>query len=87
MPFRQEFKGYLRDDWTNPSAHYEMAVIAWLERNLSKSNTKAKIAECEEWLGKVSKWEAYVLDARVGLKITTAVDTIKMYKQNQEAQQ
>jgi hypothetical protein len=78
-----EFKGHLRDDWTDPSAHYEMAVIAWFEKGLEKADVKAKIAECEEWLRKVSKWESYVLDTRIGLKITTAVDTLKMYRQQQ----
>jgi len=81
---RPEFKGHLRDDWTNPSAHYEMAVLAWFEKDLPGADTKAKVAECDEWLRKVSKWETYVLDTRIGLKITTAVDTIKMYRQKQE---
>jgi hypothetical protein len=82
---RAEFKGQLRDDWTNPSAHYEMAVLAWFEKDLPGADTKAKIAECDEWLHKVSKWDTYVLDTRIGLKITTAVDTLKMYnRQHQE---
>ena len=29
---RLQFKGFLKDDWTCPSAHYEMAVICWMER-------------------------------------------------------
>jgi hypothetical protein len=61
-----------------------MAVIAWFEKNLPGVDSKAKTAECEEWLGKVSKWETFVLDTRIGLKITTAIETIKMYKQKQE---
>jgi hypothetical protein len=62
-----------------------MAVIAWFEKNLPGVDPKAKVTECEEWLQKVAKWETYVLDTRIGLKITTAVETIKMYKKNQEA--
>jgi hypothetical protein len=84
VSIRHEFKGHLRDDWTNPSAHYEMAVIAWFEKDLSKADVKSRIAECEEWLQKASKWETYVLDTRIGLKITTAVDTIKLYKKQHE---
>ncbi|KAI1913521.1 Mitochondrial outer membrane protein iml2 [Ophidiomyces ophidiicola] len=26
------FKGHLKDDWTSPSAHYEMAANLWMER-------------------------------------------------------
>ena len=79
--FRHEFKGGLKDDWTCPSAHYEMAVIAWFEKDVEGIDTKAKVVECDEWLSKVSKWDSYVLDARIGLKITTAIETLKMYKQ------
>ncbi len=63
-----------------------MAVLAWFEKDLPGADTKAKVAQCEEWLRKVSKWETYVLDTRIGLKITTAVETIKMYKRNEEGQ-
>ena len=79
--FRYEFKGELKDDWTCPSAHYEMAVIAWLRKDDEGVDTKAQVAECEEWLHKVSKWESYILDTRIGMKITTAMETLKMYRQ------
>ncbi|OBT69498.1 hypothetical protein VE03_01125 [Pseudogymnoascus sp. 23342-1-I1] len=72
------FKGHLYDDWNCPSAYYEMAVISWMERGLPGNDSKAKLEECEEWLNKVAKWEtAYVLDARIGMKVTTGLDTIK----------
>lgn len=58
-----------------------MAVIAWFEKDLPGSDGNAKVADCEAWLGKVAKWESYVLDARIGLKVTTALDTLKRYKQ------
>jgi hypothetical protein len=86
MLSRADFKGHLRDDWTNPSAHYEMAVLAWFEKDLPGSDSETKVAECKEWLRKVLKWDTYVLDTRIGLKITTAVETIKMYTQKQEGQ-
>ncbi|OBT46004.1 hypothetical protein VE00_03729 [Pseudogymnoascus sp. WSF 3629] len=72
------FKGHLYDDWNCPSAYYEMAVISWMERGLPGTDSKAKLVECEEWLNKVAKWEtSYVLDARIGMKVTTGLDTIK----------
>lgn len=100
---RTALKGHLYDDWAAPSANYEMAVIAWFEKNLggadssavdyktadgtvverkekSRSSRKAKIDECEEYLQKAAKWDAYVLDSRIGLKITTGVETLRVYK-------
>lgn len=57
-----------------------MAVLAWFEKDLPGTDTKAKVTECEEWLRKVSKWDIYVLDTRIGLKITTGLDTVKIYQ-------
>jgi hypothetical protein len=74
------FKGHLCDDWTPPSATYEMAAIAWAERDLPGVNSNAKVAECEAWTEKAAKWESYVLDARMGLKITTAQVTLMRRK-------
>lgn len=56
-----------------------MAVIAWLESTVPGLDKAAKIAECEDWLAKVTKWDGYVLDSRIGLRVTTANDTIKRY--------
>ena len=35
--------------------------------------------ECEGWIEKAAKWESYELDARIGLKVATAQDTLKKY--------
>ena len=106
---RHEFKGYLKDDWTCPSAHYEMAVICWMERKkpASKEGEAKCLKECAEWLEKAARWDSYDMDARyvclmcginlmsikklivfrvmyrIGLKITTAQDTLKHYNQHQ----
>jgi hypothetical protein len=61
-----------------------MAVIAWFEKHAPGMDEKSKVAECEEWLTKVSKWDSYVLDTRIGIKITTAMDTLKMYQKESE---
>ncbi|PGH14180.1 hypothetical protein AJ80_06049 [Polytolypa hystricis UAMH7299] len=117
------FKGQHKDDWTCPTAHYEMAANLWMERHSyqsvnasgtangivpassrpgtsssrksttsEKGSTKAqeaetpevhdrrKVHECKEWLDKVSKWEAYELDARVGLKVATAEETVRKWQ-------
>ncbi|KAF1816787.1 hypothetical protein P152DRAFT_485973 [Eremomyces bilateralis CBS 781.70] len=75
------FKGGNKDNWSLPLAHYEMAIIRWEEWGdmevEGEAARRGKLAECKEWLEKVANWEAYDLDARMGLRITTARDTIK----------
>ncbi|KAI4164073.1 MAG: hypothetical protein LQ342_002309 [Letrouitia transgressa] len=86
---KSELKGALRDDWTGPCAHYEMGVICWIRRkevqgstnNVSGKSGDDWVRKCEEWVGKAAKWESYDLDARIGLKIATAQDTLKKYWQ------
>ncbi|KAI9819909.1 MAG: Mitochondrial outer membrane protein iml2 [Pycnora praestabilis] len=73
---RALYKGHLKDDWTCPTAHYEMAANFWLERDGGKGDAERE-RQCAEWLDKVAKWEGYELDTRIGLKVTTAQDTLK----------
>lgn len=75
---RAAFKGGLKDDWTSPVAHYEMGAICWMERDGGVGDEE-KVRECAEWLEKVAKWETYGLDARIGLKVATGLDTLKKY--------
>ncbi len=121
------FKGQYKDDWTAPTAHFEMGVNLWMQRsqyireygsgipdastdrpNLSKQttndtmgssasapgqarnakelldinlNTDAKlVGECKEWIEKTGKWESYDLDARMGIKVTTAGDALRKWE-------
>jgi Protein of unknown function (DUF3808) len=118
------FKGLHKDDWTAPTAHYEMGVNLWMQRSqyireygagiLDPSTDRAALAqqsltqkvdlakgqakntkelldfdikkdaklvsECREWIEKASKWESYELDARIGLKVTTAGDALRKWE-------
>ncbi|TVY18861.1 Mitochondrial outer membrane protein iml2 [Lachnellula arida] len=79
---RQEFKGHLKDDWMLPAANYEMACLAWNEKDLpsiSPDEHKAKVLECEEWLKKTQNWDQYVLDTRVSFKLTTSLLTVRRH--------
>ncbi|RDL41902.1 Outer membrane protein-like protein iml2 [Venustampulla echinocandica] len=76
---RNEFKGYLKDDWTCPNAHYEMACLFWAEKDLEGADHKLNVIECEKWLEK-TKWDPYVLDGRLSMKVTTSVVTVKRHK-------
>ena len=84
---RNELKGGLKDDWTAPVAHYEMGVICWAERKeaaregRATSSEEALVRESETWIEKAAAWESYGLDARIGLKIATAQDTLKKWKE------
>jgi len=87
-----DIKGPTKDDYPLPAAHYEMAVIAWVElQNYSKLHSseadgdetawkRKKLDECYSWLDTVGKWEAYVLDARFGMRVNTGQDTLNWYR-------
>lgn len=78
---RTEFKGYLKDDWTCPNAHYEMACLFWAEKDLEGADHKLNVLECQKWLEKTQKWEySYVLDGRLSMKVTTSVVTVRRHK-------
>jgi hypothetical protein len=113
MHNRSVFKGPTIDDYTVPAAHYEMAVIAWMEACSPKRPTLAaaadtapkeeqdgntssdgvqsdrdyrlkKVGECYEWLDKVIKWETFLLDARIGMRVQTGLETLKWFKNKLE---
>lgn len=93
---KAEMKGGFRDDWTAPAAHYEMGVICWMRKNdenLSGANRERAgnekgevywVKECETWIEKAARWESYELDARIGLKIATAQDTLRKWREKRE---
>lgn len=81
---RAELKGGYKDDWTAPASHYEMGVICWMQKGEAAKVGDLKeeercVKECERWVDKAAKWEAYELDARIGLKIATAQDTLRRW--------
>ncbi|KAK4691270.1 tetratricopeptide repeat protein 39, partial [Lecanoromycetidae sp. Uapishka_2] len=84
---RAQLKGALKDDWTAPAAHYEMGVICWMQRGEAARNgggaavEEKLVRECESWIDKAAKWESYELDARIGLKIATAQDTLRKWNE------
>ncbi|KAI1804872.1 hypothetical protein F4811DRAFT_256174 [Daldinia bambusicola] len=90
---RLAFKGPTKDDYALPAANYEMAVLAWVEvqkPGLRRDNDKGdekewlreKIEECQAWLDKVANWGTFILDARLGMRVQTGMDTISWYKKH-----
>lgn len=76
-----EFRGHLKDDWSLPAANYEMACLAWREKDLPSADMEAKVRDCEQWLNKVHQWnESYIMDTRMSMRVTTSIMTVKRHK-------
>ncbi|KAJ5160379.1 Inclusion body clearance protein iml2 [Penicillium canariense] len=87
------FKGHLKDDWVLPAAHFEMAANLWMERptyqtlhNLSSDVSekpeyeRKQVHDCKDHLERAARWESYELDARIGLKVTAAMEAIHKWE-------
>ncbi|CZS90296.1 hypothetical protein WAI453_004236 [Rhynchosporium graminicola] len=78
---KTEFRGPGKDDWTCPSAHYEMAALAWVEKDVGGADHKAKVLDCQEWLTKTKNWPfEWVLDSRMSIKLQTSLLTVKRHR-------
>jgi len=64
------------DAWPLPVAHYELAVCLWEEAG-RQDGDKAILKRCSNELAKTERWESYDLETRVGLKVTTARETLR----------
>jgi hypothetical protein len=40
----------------------------------------AKVAEAQTWLDKVAKWESFVLDTRIGMRVQTGLEVLKWFR-------
>ena len=79
---KSELKGTNKDDWTAPAGHYEMGVICWMRRQEGGGKMEDEhVRECETWIEKAARWEGYELDARIGLKVATAQDTLRKWRE------
>jgi hypothetical protein len=85
---RALFKGPLKDEWTCPTAHYEMAANAWAMRVATGGKLdrdRELVADAERWLETVAKWESYSMENRIGLKVTTGLDTVRKWRARYDA--
>ncbi|KAJ4359061.1 Mitochondrial outer membrane protein iml2 [Ascochyta clinopodiicola] len=73
------FAGALKDDWMPPVARYEMAACMWQEADAdgNPQGHQEQLAQCKTWLEASGSWAGYVLDARIGMKITTGKGTLR----------
>ncbi|KAI1367914.1 outer membrane protein Iml2/Tetratricopeptide repeat protein 39 [Xylaria arbuscula] len=80
---RAAFKGSNKDDYIPPAAHYEMGVLAWAEGSTgTAAETRKKVYDCQSWLDKVARWESYLLDGRIGMRVQTGMDTLRWYRRD-----
>lgn len=70
--------GGLKDNWTAPCARYEMAANIWRVADAEGHPEEhvEVLGQCRDWLDEVTKWGSYDLDARIGIRITTAKETL-----------
>lgn len=86
---RQAFKGPTKDDYVLPAGNYELGALAWQEaceppaelllgdRQAVDEYRQRKTAECLEALDRVARWEGFVLDARIGMRVQTGIDSVQ----------
>lgn len=64
------------DNWPLPVAHYESAVCIWQDAG-GQDGDLEKLQLCSNELAKAEGWESFELEARVGMKVTTARQTLR----------
>ncbi|KAI1320863.1 breast cancer protein [Xylariaceae sp. FL0255] len=79
---KSTLKGLTKDEYALPAACYDMAVIAWVkgQNDGSQDGVEQRVRDCQHWLDRVAHWESYILDARIGMRATTGMETLKWYK-------
>ena len=83
-------KGGFKDNWPPPIAHYELAANMWAWKNeegAADEDKRRRVSEAQEWLERASKSESYELEARMGMRITTGLSTVKTWMQDHESSQ
>ncbi|KAK7420891.1 Mitochondrial outer membrane protein iml2 [Neonectria punicea] len=85
---KSAFKGPTRDDYVQAAGNYEVASIAWVECCNPPAGTVDEVAayrrekfdECQRQLDVVKVWEAYYLDARIGMRVQSGLETLAWFR-------
>lgn len=80
------FKGQDKNDWVMPTAIYELATLEWMECSAAEDVEvrKEKEEACRVLLNKAKAWEAYTLDARMGMRIQSSLETLDWFRRRME---
>lgn len=46
----------------------------------SQADERKQVRECKEYLDNAARWETYVLDARIGIKLTAAMEAVNKWE-------
>ncbi|RMZ78908.1 hypothetical protein DV737_g3692, partial [Chaetothyriales sp. CBS 132003] len=90
----QALRGPLRDEWPAPAAHHEMAVnfganSSDTDTSSAASNSPAEVDVrgdailvhgAKTHIDRAKNWGSYELDARLGVKITAALNSIRLWE-------
>ena len=82
---RSAFRGANRDDYVLPAATYELGAIAWAECCMhgpgeQDALRRARLDESQALLEKVRAWEGFVLDARIGMRVQSGMETLRWFR-------
>ncbi|RDA83985.1 hypothetical protein CP532_6955 [Ophiocordyceps camponoti-leonardi (nom. inval.)] len=74
-----EFKGTHKADYVLPATTCELSAITWDEccRATTTEERRAKLDECEAELRRADEWEAFSLEARLGMRIQAGRQTVE----------
>lgn len=75
-----------------PGALCELATLAWGEccesidgeADVVAKYRKEKLDECETYLNKSKAWESYTLEARIGMRVRSGLETVAWFKRKTE---
>ncbi|RDA94061.1 hypothetical protein CP533_5273 [Ophiocordyceps camponoti-saundersi (nom. inval.)] len=73
-----DFRGTHKVDYVLPATTCELSAIAWDEccRATTAEERRAKLDECEAELRRADEWEAFSLEARLGMRIQAGRQTV-----------
>lgn len=84
---RSVFKGPTKDDYVLAAGTYEKGAIAWGECCNPPEGTVEEVAkyrrekydECLRQMDVAKVWEAFVLDARIGMRVQSGLETLSWF--------
>src|SRR5699024_4499800 len=74
-----------RPTYTAAHGGPEAAKVSSKEGSRGEDLERAKVRQCREYLEKAARWESYELDARIGLKVTAAMEAVQKWESSHPA--
>lgn len=65
---------------THGNGSSERASASKVDSKESSDIETQKVRQCKEYLEKAARWESYELDARIGLKVTAAMEAVQKWE-------